>query len=232
MTRLISAVLLFAMAAQAQRGGSMSTMRADIRGGGGDHGKCTIEVEVDGVAEVEIREQAGRLRTLSGQPANWRRFECNAPMPRNPAEFRFRGIDGRGRQELVSDPGRNGVAVVRIEDSKGGREGYTFDLEWRGGSNLSGGGGGGWGQNSGWNDEVDFRGNGDGYFRTSRGAEERLKDCRVNISRRGEVEVSFETNKSYRLNLLGRLTRIEGDHVGQRHRGSDGDHHERPAPGA
>ena len=30
--------------------------------------------------------------------------------------------------------GGRGVAVVRIEDQKGGREGYTFDLEWRGNS--------------------------------------------------------------------------------------------------
>jgi hypothetical protein len=41
--------------------------------------------------------------------------------------------------ELVRDPSTNGgVAVVRIQDTKGGREGYTFDLEWRGGSNAGG----------------------------------------------------------------------------------------------
>ena len=30
----------------------VATFRAQIRGGGGDRGKCTIEVDVDGVAEV------------------------------------------------------------------------------------------------------------------------------------------------------------------------------------
>lgn len=110
-----------------------SVMRAAISGRGGDSGKCTIEVEVDGAADVEIREDIGRLHTLSGQPSTWRRFQCNQPMPLNPAEFRFRGIDGRGKVELIRDPrsGR-GVAVVRIQDPKGGREGYTFDLEWKG----------------------------------------------------------------------------------------------------
>jgi len=88
---------------------------------------------VDGSAEVEIRGDRGFLRTLSGQPARWRRFECSGTMPTNPADFRFSGIDGRGRQELVQDPRQSrGAAVVRIQDSEGGSQGYTFDLEWRG----------------------------------------------------------------------------------------------------
>ena len=108
--------------------------RAVIRGGGNtNQGKCTIEVVVDGAADVEIRGDSATLRNLSGQPAQWRRFECTGPMPANPGDFRFIGIDGRGRQELIRDPGNGGVAVVRIEDPHGGAEGYTFDLTWRGG---------------------------------------------------------------------------------------------------
>ena len=102
-------------------------------GDGNDTGKCTIEVYVDGSADVEIRGDRGFLRTLSGQPAQWRRFECSGPIPTNPSDFRFSGVDGRGRQELMQDPrsGR-GAAVVRIQDPDGGAEGYTFDLVWRG----------------------------------------------------------------------------------------------------
>ncbi len=99
--------------------------------------KCTIEVEVDVVADVEIRGTVARLHTLGGSPATWRRFECNQPMPVNPANFRFRGIDGRGRQTLIGDPRNSGAAVVRIEDPKSGREGYTFDLEWDGAAGPS-----------------------------------------------------------------------------------------------
>jgi hypothetical protein len=51
-------------------------------------------------------------------------------MPANPANFRFSGVDGRGRQELVRDPRNGGVAVVQIEDKDGGAEGYTFDINW------------------------------------------------------------------------------------------------------
>src|SRR4051812_38658712 len=122
--------------------------RANITGGGGDGGKCTIEVDVDDVAEVEVFGDQGFIRTISGAPSNWRRFQCSSPIPRNPVDFRFRGIDGRGNVQLVRDPrGNGGRAVVRIEDRRGGREGYTFDLEWRGsggfGGPPNGGGNGG-----------------------------------------------------------------------------------------
>src|SRR6185369_12785698 len=125
----------------------VATYRAQIRGGG-DHGKCTIEVDVDGVAEIEIQGDQGRMRTLSGNPAGWRRMECNQPLPQNPQGFRFSGVDGRGRQTLLRDPSSNrGVAVVRIEDPQGGHEGYTFDIEWGGpgggGFDRGGPGGGG-----------------------------------------------------------------------------------------
>jgi hypothetical protein len=127
--------LAAAAAALALPGSAQTTeRRATFTGGGGnDNGKCTIEVYVDGSADVEIRGDRGSLRTLSGQPAQWRRFECSGPMPTNPSDFRFSGVDGRGRQELIQDPrsGR-GAAVVRIQDPDGGAEGYTFDLVWRG----------------------------------------------------------------------------------------------------
>jgi hypothetical protein len=92
--------------------------------------KCTLEVVVDGAAEVEIRGDTARLRNLQGQPPQWRRFECSQVMPANPAGFRFQGIDGRGRQQLVQEPGNGRPAVIRIDDSGGGQEGYTFDIMW------------------------------------------------------------------------------------------------------
>ena len=85
-----------------------------------------------------IRES---IRNLSGQPAQWRRFECNSPLPSNAANFRFAGVDGRGRQQLIRDPRNGGAAVIRIEDPQGGSEGYTFDITWGGDFNYSPGGG-------------------------------------------------------------------------------------------
>jgi hypothetical protein len=119
---------LFVLSADAQ-----SVSRQAAISGGAGNGRCTIEVNVDGAAEVEVFGNTGTLRTLSGRPAFWRRFECNSPMPREPVDFRFLRIDGRGQVRLLQDPrGSGGVATIRINDPKGGREGYTFDLRWRG----------------------------------------------------------------------------------------------------
>ncbi len=106
--------------------------QASIRGGGGE-GKCTLEVNVDDTAEVEITGTNAVVRTLSGAPASIRRFECNQPMPYNAYGFRFEGVDGRGSQNLVRDPSSGGPVVIRIVDSKGGSESYTFDVFWNGG---------------------------------------------------------------------------------------------------
>jgi len=113
--------------------------RATIRGGSPDRGKCTIEVVVDGASEVEVRGDSAVLRNLSGQLPQWRRFECTGPLPANPRDFRFSGVDGRGKQELIRDPRNGGVAVVRIEDRDNGSEGYTFDLTWSAGPGYPGG---------------------------------------------------------------------------------------------
>src|ERR1700730_2739820 len=106
-------------------------------GGDPNRGKCTVEVVVDGAVDIEIRGDSAVMRNLNGQPPQWRRFECTGPMPANPANFRFAGVDGRGRQTLMRAPGNGGGAGVRIEDKDNGSEGYTFDITW------GGGGGGG-----------------------------------------------------------------------------------------
>jgi hypothetical protein len=192
--------------------------RARITGGGGDRGLCTLVVDVDGSAEVELRGDQGRLRTLSGAPATWLKLECTQPLPPNPVAFRFIGVDGRGPIGLVREPSANrGTAVVHIDDPRPGREGYTFQLEWRGSGPVE----------SGrrdrvdsdrrdrldWDDQVDFRGRGDGYFRNFRGRDDLLGDCEVSINRRGEVRVAFDTNHRSRLTLTGRLIRVERDHL-------------------
>lgn len=149
------ALLVIGMGAQAQA--QNQSIRANITGGDGD-GKCTFEVEVDGVAEVEIRGDRGTIRQISGQRAVWRRLTCNQAFPSNPGNFRFKGVDGRGEQQLVRDPNTSGgLAVIRIQDPKGGSDGYTGDLEWRGGSDFFGGNGNwdtGRNPNGNWNNAV------------------------------------------------------------------------------
>lgn len=135
-----AAVLLAATAA------AQSTINAQVTGGGGTS-KCTFEVRVDRFADVQIRGNQGYLQTKAGMPAQWVRLRCNQPLPRNTYGFRFAGVDGRGKQYLLRDPNRNnGVAVIRIEDSRNSYEGYTGDIMWNGGNNN----GGNW--NQWWND--------------------------------------------------------------------------------
>jgi len=105
--------------------------RADLTSNGDTgRGKCTVEVVVDGSAEIQIRGATATMYNVQGQQPQWRRFQCTSPLPSNPASFRFEGVDGRGRQELIQYPRNGGGAVVRITDSAGGAEGYTFDLIW------------------------------------------------------------------------------------------------------
>lgn len=149
---------------------SISTYRATVNGSNSDSGKCTIEVVVDGIAEIEVRGDQGRMRTVTGQPAQWRRFQCDGMIPVNMSDFHFKGVDGRGRVQLVTDPRNNrGVAMVRIEDPQGGSEGYTFDLEWRGGSGSSGGGWSG-DRGSGWGSDRSNVGAGEDWRSGNRGS--------------------------------------------------------------
>jgi hypothetical protein len=119
--------------------GQTTERRATLLGSGisGGQGKCTVEVVVDGSADVEIQGDRGILRNVNGGPPQWVRFECTGPLPYRPTDFRFSGVDGRGSQQLVRDPQTDGIAVVRITDLQGGSEGYTFDVSWSGGSVYS-----------------------------------------------------------------------------------------------
>jgi hypothetical protein len=223
---VLALAALWIPAAEGQGGASI---RANIRGGGGD-GKCTFEVVVDGAAEVQIRGDQGSLRTLSGAPARWVRLDCNQALPSNPSDFRFQGIDGRGRQDLVRDPRNNrGTAVVRIEDPKGGSEGYTGDIMWRGGNGGNwgpgpGGGGGGRppgrpGPGGGWTGQnggiFNFRGDGNGFFVQRNGPNMRVRDVNVNLARNGAINLAFQAQgfRGGPLTFAGRATRFSGDSV-------------------
>ena len=133
----LSAAILYAFIQPAYA--NPVSRRATITGGGG-HGRCTIEVSVDHAAEVEISGDMGFLTTTAGQAANWRRFQCNAPPPRHPDDFRFVRVAGRGTFQLTQDPrSTGGRTVIQISDPQAGRGNYTFDLQWqgRGGSGLT-----------------------------------------------------------------------------------------------
>jgi hypothetical protein len=53
-------------------------------------------------------------------------------MPLNPTYFNFRGISGRGQQQLTHNPSTDGNAIIRINDPSGGNSTYAFEVEWQG----------------------------------------------------------------------------------------------------
>lgn len=126
-----------------------------------DNGYCVVRLRVDDEVVIHIRGSRLAFETVRGREAYDEGSECSQPMPYGSAlaNFRFRGVDGRGRVELAEAPdsGNRYTARVRIQDSKGGDEGYTFRVQWdnRNPGMSADSGGQGWGgsrpgRGSGW----------------------------------------------------------------------------------
>jgi hypothetical protein len=208
----IGCAALFVFCASAPAHANPVSRRATITGGGGN-GRCTVEVNVDASAEVEVAGDTGLLTTISGQPADWRRFQCNAPLPHKPADFRFIKIGGRGNMRLIQDPrSTGGRAVVHIDDPKGGRGIYTFDLQWQG----PGGGG--------WTPGPQFPppghgpgpgpGPGPGGFPTARAIRVCQDSVTSRLNRDGYRDVNFQ--RTFPVDNPGRHDRIQGTVSGKR----------------
>ncbi len=206
---IVGLMIALAIPGHAQQ---VRTIDAHLSGGGGS-GKCTFEVTVQGSAEVQIRGSQGRLVTLSGSPAQWRRLDCNQPLPSYPADFHFKGIDGHGKQTLsVAPNSNNGVAVIRIDNNSNGNEGYTGDILWSGSSNS----GANWGNptdqwNNGWNSNDGYWDNGssnwDGQFRSIRAKVSRSGGngkCTFEVVVNGVADVEIRGDQ-------GRLHTISGN---------------------
>lgn len=126
-------------------------------------GYCAIRVWVDDLVIIHTRGGKVAFETVRGQRARDAGTECSQPLPSGDAlaDFRWRGIDGRGRVELLEEPDRRNrfTAIVRIEDTKGGGQEHHFRLTWR---NLRPGSGGAsdWG---GWGGDGDGGNRGGGW---------------------------------------------------------------------
>lgn len=192
--------------ASAQRGVVSITPR--ITGGDSSNGRCIIRIMVDDTVNVRIGNGQVRVETLAGQPSRDDGSECSSMLRngRNLSDFRFRGIDGRGEVRLQQDPRQDqrGEAVVYIRDSKGGDEGYTFEVSWQG-DNGRGGGGGGFQGGGGFPDRGNNNGGG-GYDRA-------LNACMDSV--RGRVQRDFNVSNLTFDNMnannnTGRKDRISG----------------------
>ena len=214
-----------------------NTRQAEIQNKDVSGGKCTAVVQVDGAVEIELYGTTARMRTLSGAPGQWERYDCNMGLPSNPNQFVFSPQDGRGTQTLTMEPSQNrGVAVVRIADPSGGAGGYKFDIEWQGGTDNSNsifsgifGGGTQTDKNAGfrgasagmptasalgWNRQVNVQNNGQGYYRTFSRPDSGLNAAQVSIDSNGAVQVNFSSADRGTISLNGNLVFVDGDRLG------------------
>lgn len=133
-------------------------------------GYCAIRVWVDDLVIIHTRGDRVAFETVRGQRAKDAGTECSQPLPGANAisDFNFRGIDGRGRVELLEEPDRRNrfTAIVRIEDTRGGGQEHHFRLTWRNlrPGSAPGGDWSGWGRggNSGWGNQPPGGGWGQG----------------------------------------------------------------------
>jgi hypothetical protein len=97
-------------------------------------GKCVIEVIINGAAEIDILGPTADLRSMTGEPLGWRRFECTAILPPNPDEFVFHRISGRGKVDLTRHPllDGGGPAMFRLKSSQSSPEVFIVEITWLG----------------------------------------------------------------------------------------------------
>ncbi|MFM2125060.1 MAG: hypothetical protein RL328_1511 [Acidobacteriota bacterium] len=207
--------------------------RARISGAIGGQGKCSVEVQIDGTANVEIAGDQGRITALSGGNGQWRKLECNQGLPFAVQDFRFSAQGGRGTQELAAGPNENrGVAVIRVDDPQGGADTYRFEITWvaangqNGRNNVPGRTGSifdndNFPNNNGFpnggqpsnNDQVNFRAPGDGYLRQFRGGDDQINEGFVQVDRSGRVQVELNTRGNGRVRLTGNVILSAGDRL-------------------
>jgi len=128
-----AAFLIFAVHAFAQPTLKEATLSGDsdtaARGG-----KCTIEVILNGSAEIDILGPTGNLRSLTGEPLGWRRFACTGVLPPNPDGFQIHLASGRGRLELLRHPllDGGGPASFRLKSGLAFPEVFVVEISWTG----------------------------------------------------------------------------------------------------
>lgn len=107
--------------------------RSDDFGGRRDSGALRFSAAVDAVVEVRIRGRRVDYVTRSGQEVRNVRFDVRgAGLPAYAVPLDVRRFAGRGNVYIAQYPREwnNWTAVIRIDDSRGGEDGYDFDLRW------------------------------------------------------------------------------------------------------
>ena len=204
--------------------------RAALDGVPAGKGQCDIRLQVDKEVEVTVRGDAVAVRTVSGRDARDDGSVCSAPLPdRDVVGFNFEAGDSRKEVRLLAEPSRhNGfAAIVRIRDTSNGEGRYHFRLGWTITESDYGRAGGGNdrspsrhednfgrppnGSGFSWNNNVSFRGKGQGTASMNSAAGLGLGEVSIEIDRGGKMAASFRTTDGGRpISFAGQVLASEG----------------------
>lgn len=94
---------------------------------------CHWQGEVDGTDLIRIQGRQVTVEHVRALPVQNQQYEFTAPLPAAANEVQLETVQGRGRLEIVQQPGadNNYTAVVRVDDGRfGGSDFYEFHLYW------------------------------------------------------------------------------------------------------
>jgi len=114
-------------------GNGNGNRRDDIGLGARDAGGLRFRANVDDVAEIQIRGRRVNVITRSGRRLYDVHYDVRgAGLPDYARPLDLRRFAGRGNVVIAQYPREwnNWTAIVRIDDSRGGPDGYDFDLRW------------------------------------------------------------------------------------------------------
>ncbi len=102
------------------------------RGATGRPGFFRWKGKVDGSDWIMLRGDAVTIRHLTDRPIKESSYELPSPLPCEQLTVRLNKLRGRGRVEIIQQPGlfNDCTVIVLLEDPKGGDDWYEFELTW------------------------------------------------------------------------------------------------------
>ena len=98
-----------------------------------NQGRVFWKGEVDAKVRISITGTSLSEQTVSGRQMPTGSYSFTAALPNAAVTVRVNRKDGRGSVTVVQQPdaSNNFTAIVEIDDSRGGDDGYLLDIYWQ-----------------------------------------------------------------------------------------------------
>ena len=95
-------------------------------------GRVYWQGRVDQTVDIIISGDYVESRDIAGTGLSVSRSDISGYLASRPGSVRVEKRDGRGDVSVIQQPSRNNnyVAIIRIQDSAGGADNYTIDVNW------------------------------------------------------------------------------------------------------